>query len=491
MTTTTNQLLKSSAFLLLAKTAQRSLSIISVLVLARLLSPEDFAIVAISALLLYFCETLSSTGSEPYIVRKRRVIKSDLSTAWTLDLTLKLGVFLLFALAIPFIADFYQDGRLEPVLYVTSTILLINAAKSPGIIVLKRNLQYRKIFYLMISQKAISFCVTISIAFLQKSYWALIIGDICAALTLCVGSYIIHSFRPRLSLRNWKDQWLFSKWILFRASVGYGKSQMDSLLVSKFFNPTELGAFYMSKNLSTLPSTDIIGPVVEPLLATFSKSKEHFHEFNQQLSKAIFLVGCLIVPIGVYMIYFPEHVINLLFGAGWDVAYSILPPLSATLIVIAVSQVINQAFVALGKVRQLFIYEILGVTSLGIVLFLSKDTQIDTFSWIRASLSAMLLLLIVLYFRLSTGYSVERPFILLAPISLIAVASGIITGNIIGHQPDHASPLSLFVSCSIFSSLFATFGLTYIFLIRKRMQESQMIITMLGKAYNSILSRAR
>ncbi len=478
-----NKLLRSSGLLLLAKTVQRSLSIISVLILARLLSPEDFAVVAISGLVLYFCEALSSTGSEPYIVRKYRVTRKDLSTAWTLDLLFKFLVLSILFITIPFIADFYADPRLKQVLYVASSILLINALKSPGLIILKRNLEYRKIFFIMISQKILSFTVVVSIAFFQKSYWALIIGDIVSAVTLMVGSYLIHYFRPRFSLACWKEQWLFSKWIFFRASIGYGKSQMDSILVSKFFAPAELGAFYMSKNLSTLPSTDIIGPVVEPLLATFSKNKDNFMEFNQQISKAFFLVGTIIIPIGIFMIFFPNYIINFFFGSGWEVAYGILPALSLNLMIIGVGLVLNQAFVALGAVKQLFIYEVLGVISLGIVLYISKDTQIGEFSWIRAWLSVGLFTFLAVYFRWAFGYSVERAFLLLVPVSVAAIISALLTMQFDATSVSSYSIVILFISVSIYFAAFIFLTFSYIYLLRNRSYEANLVFNSAKEFY--------
>ena len=484
MSSTKKKLLRSSGLLILAKTVQRSLSIVSVLILARLLSPEDFAVVAISGLVLYFCETLSSTGSEPYIVRKYRVTRKDLSTAWTLDLILKFIVFSLLVISIPFISDFYADPRLKPVLYAASSILLINAIKSPGLIILKRNLEYRRIFFLMVSQKIISFTVVVSIAFFQKSYWALIIGDIISAITLMIGSYLIHYFRPRFSLTCWKEQWLFSKWILFRASIGYGKSQMDSLLVSKFFAPAELGAFYMSKNLSTLPSTDITGPAVEPLLATFSKSKDSFFELNQQISKAFFLVGTMFIPIGVFMIFFPNHIINFFFWSGWEPAYGILPPLSLILMIIGVGQVLNQGFMALGAVRQLFIYEVFGVISLGFILYISRNTQIDEFSWIRAWLSVGLFTLLAVYFRWVFGYFVERAFLLLIPVSVIAVISALLTIELNIMSTSSNSIVILFMSASFYFAIFTLLTLLYIYIIRNRSYEANLVFKSAKEIYH-------
>ncbi|MFQ3199075.1 MAG: lipopolysaccharide exporter, partial [Paraglaciecola sp.] len=83
------KLFTSAAFSSGAKILQRVLGLISTLILARVLTPEDFALIAIVSLTLYFFDMLSQSGSEPYIVQKKQVSEDDLNTSWTLDLLLK------------------------------------------------------------------------------------------------------------------------------------------------------------------------------------------------------------------------------------------------------------------------------------------------------------------------------------------------------------------------------------------------------------------
>lgn len=489
MSTIANRVLKSSGFLLLAKGAQRSISLVSVLVLARILTPDDFSIVAISALLLYFCETLAATGSESYIIHKDEVSHSDLSTAWTIDIIIKSLIFLILVAAIPSIADFYEDERLVPVLYATSSILLINAVKSPGLIALKRQLDYKRIFLLMVTQKACSFVVTISIALSTESYWALIIGDITSASMLCLGSYLIHRFRPRPCLANWRDQWRFSKWILLRASVGFSKSQMDSLLISKFFPAPILGAFYMTKNLSVLPSTDIIGPAVEPLLASLSRVRDDIQEFNQQLSKAIFVIASLTMPIAVFMWFFPDHIINFFFGSGWSIAYPMLPPLAIVLATITFGQVINQAIVSLGRVRALFIFEIIGLITLAITLFFARNMEINHFIQIRSFLAVGLVLGIIAFLRYCTGIRVFRLAALISPTIGLAILAAWLTSHALEPLAIEVNSLSVFPVALIYFALFIPAFLLALFNAYRHFDEGAFALKTLNNVIKGVRSR--
>ena len=137
--------ISGSLLLLFGKVIQKSLGIISMLVLARFLTPEDFGIVAIATIAAFFFDTIGQTGTQQYIIQKETITSQDVNTAWTLNLLFKAGCFLLFIAAIPFITDYSDNTLLKPVLYWISLIIPLGALISPGLIVQSRNLNYRPI----------------------------------------------------------------------------------------------------------------------------------------------------------------------------------------------------------------------------------------------------------------------------------------------------------------------------------------------------------
>ncbi len=100
-------LLGSAAFSSGAKFISRIIGLFSTLILARILTPSDFAMIAIIAIVLHLFDVLSHTGSEQYIVQKSVVIDADLNTAWTLDILLKTSMLFVLLLMAPFVANFF------------------------------------------------------------------------------------------------------------------------------------------------------------------------------------------------------------------------------------------------------------------------------------------------------------------------------------------------------------------------------------------------
>lgn len=448
MSNVSAKVLKGSFLSLLIKFIQKSLGLISTLILARILTPDDFSVVAISALILHFCEVLSTAGSESYLIQKPELSKDDINSSWTLELILKLLLWVILISCIPFISGFYEQEKLRNALLLSSCVLLLNAFKSPGIALLKKNLEYRKIFTLGIIQKITSFSVVIGFVLYSPSYWAIIVGDVISALVFVIGSYLIHSYRPKLCKLKIKEQLSFSKWILLKSGVGYARAQMDVFFVGKLFTASELGSYHLARHLSVMPSTDIIGPAIEPLLASFSKVKHDLNALNRQFYISFVVIVAIITPIAFYMWYYPETIIDLLLGKQWESAYSILSALSLLLFTFSVGQLLNPFCVAAGQVKAIFIYDLLSFIFIFICLLFFLDVTLYQFALLRGGLAFIPLIGMLYFISLRTELSLIKllnlllPFVVCAFLAVYCVSSSNYnTGNIITNL---LVPVSLF-----------------------------------------------
>jgi O-antigen/teichoic acid export membrane protein len=415
-----SRIISGSFLFLMANFIQRSIGLISTLILARILTPDDFGIVAISSLIIHLCDVLSNAGSESYIIQKSDLDKEDINSAWTLDVLLKLGLWVLLIIAIPFVSDFYQQAELTDALYVSSLVLLIGGVKSPSIAILKRDLNYKKIFFLNVIRKVLSFSIVIGVVYYDPSYWAIIIGDVTAAIVLTVGSYFIYSYKPSFSTDRIREQFAFSKWILLKSGVGYSRAQLDVFFVGKLFSADLLGAYHVARQLTIMPSSDIIAPAIEPLLASFTTVKNDINRLNFQLSVSFIVVSGLVIPAALYMWFYPNVIVDLLLGSQWGKAYELLSALSILLVSISISQLMNPYYVAAGKVKAIFYYDLLSFIFIFLFLYVFKDLSLYNFALMRGALSVPPLLLMMIYIRFITHLSILRLCLLVLPAVLAA-----------------------------------------------------------------------
>ena len=169
---TSSRVLKSSFFLLAIQVVQRSLGIISTLILARLLTPEHFGIVALVTIALQFFELLVETGNQQYIIQKDHIEDDDLNTAWSMDIAIKTGMAIFVMLCAPLMADFFETPELSVALAVAALAMPIRAFKTPGMMLLAREINYRPVFWLTLWQRAASFITVVTIALVHPSPWS-------------------------------------------------------------------------------------------------------------------------------------------------------------------------------------------------------------------------------------------------------------------------------------------------------------------------------
>ncbi|GLR70931.1 oligosaccharide flippase family protein [Agaribacter marinus] len=387
--------LDSSFFILIIRGIQRSIGIVSLLILARLLTPEDFGLVAIATMLVFLCDVLSDSGAQQYIVQKDEVDDDDLNTAWTLGILLKTGLaVILIACAWP-LALFFEQPKLFWPLIVISSILPISAFISPGILLQKRELNYQPLVRLAIVDKLGSFVITLSLAYALKSYWAMIIGVVASYVIKASYSYVIAKYSPRFTLSKLLNQWSFSKWMLLKAVLGYIKSEFDTIFISKSFSTGDLGGYNMMKNISTLPGREVIQPLSEPLLATFAKVKGDKRSINFQILTSVTLLLSITSPIAGILFLYDEYLVSTLFDEKWQVFAPILGILSFFIINYSIVAIFQQALTSVSKVKLLFYYDLITFAAMlaAFLLFFSGDLVV--FAEWRIIIAAVSLLLIV------------------------------------------------------------------------------------------------
>lgn len=382
---TASKLIQSAFLSTGAKFTSRVIGLVSTLIVARILTPSDFAAIALISLCLYFFDTLSHAGSEQYLIQKTQLKSDDINTAWTLDLILKSTLAIFLILISPLLARFLESPHITQGLQVASLVLVINAIRHPELILKKRALNYQAYFILSLIQKISAFTVVISLAIYLQSFWAFVIADIVSASVLTLGSFYIRQHRLQFSLIKLKKQWDFSKWMLSKSLLGYLRAQIDTILVAKFFIADKLGHYYMARDTAMLPATSILGPAIEPLLAAFKDEKNNLVSLTKKFNLVLFISIFLIAPVISYLMIFPKLTINALLGEQWVLAGSLLRPLALLFLYWVILLIIENALIALGKVKLIFYADLLTlvITFVLLLSFLLNGIELNTLAWVR------------------------------------------------------------------------------------------------------------
>jgi lipopolysaccharide exporter len=397
----TKKVASSASLILLVRLFQRGVGIISLLILARLLTPQDFGVVAIATMLVFLFDSLSEGGTQQYIIHKKSIDIEDLITAWTISIISKMVLFFVLIFVAPILADFVNAPEATSAIRMLSLVLPISAFASPQLFQLKRHLEYGLISKILFIERVFSFLITVVLAFYLQSYWAMIYGVLAAYFCKTILSHYYAPFPIKFSLSRVREQMSFSLWMLLRSLIGYVRAEFDIVFVSKLYGAEQLGGFSLMRNLSYLPSREIIAPISNVFLASFSDVKRRGEQIGDHVVMVLAILLFVISPITGYLFLYHEELVSIFLGKQWIQFSHLLPLLSFFTISFAVSSFVQQGLIVNGDIKLLSIYETAMICAL-IVLFVFFFTgSLEEFIIYRLSfaLAALTLLLIFCFAR--------------------------------------------------------------------------------------------
>jgi len=470
------KVVKSAGLLLTLQVVQRGLGIISTLILARLLTPEHFGIVALVTIALNFFEVLVQTGNQQYIIQKEQVDDQDLNTAWSLDVAIKSAMALLIIVCSPAIATYFETPELTLALSVGALALPIRALKTPGMMLLARNISYRPIFKLTLWQKGLAFVTVVTIALVEPSHWAIIIGNLVSAFILAVGSYSVHSYRPSWTFIRARKQWNFSQWLLMRGVVGFTRSQIDNLFVSKLFGTSQLGGYNLVREVALLPALSAILPMSEPLLAAIAQGKHDAAILAYRIRLSLALMITALIPLTTFIMLYPELIITVLLGEKWEAYAPLLKPFGLFFFTFCLFELISDAVIAQGRVKMLFLFDVVSTVAIVFILYRWGTASLESMAWLRGWLAVATTGVLLAFLNRQTGFGFLQLFYLCLPVML---ASGIAAWSVTRLSvPMFSALLEFLIRGSAFVALAAGLTIMFAWLFLRHREEWQQVVSL-------------
>jgi PST family polysaccharide transporter len=295
----------------------RLIDLMTLLVLARVLHPTDFGLVAIAMSLLLIAETALDLPLFEALVRLPTITREDFDTAFTLSLirSAVLGG-LLAAAAWPF-AHFYNNPRLVALLCVLGLSSISRGLYSPCVAGYHRELSYWRDLVMEVGGKATGFAVSTATALLTGSYWAIALGTVACPIMQVAISYIVAPYRPRLTLARLRVFKGFLGWLSAAQMITAVNWQFERLLLGKIQSTKNLGLFSTANDVAMIPFMALFGPLMRPLLAAFSMLRDdrpRLARSYQAVSTGIVTIG---LPLMVGECLLAEPAVRMILGRQW------------------------------------------------------------------------------------------------------------------------------------------------------------------------------
>lgn len=304
-------------WMLLMKGITRALGMISTIILARLLEPDDFGVVAIAMSFFSMIYIITQFGFDMALIQKQNAGRAHYDTAWTMNFLFGVFTSTCLLVAAPYIAVSYGDDRLREIVYAVSVLSLLAGLQNIGVVDLRKDLNFRREFYFSTIPRFVGFAVTIPLAFTVGSYWALVAGILVLRLSTTVLSYVMHPYRPRLSLAAWRDLFDFSKWMVVRNILVFLSQRAPELLIGKLISVHSVGYFSLSRDMLSNGISDIVATInraTYPGYAKIAHDPPRLHTLHMQVLAS---VSMFVIPASIGIALVADPLVPILLGDPW------------------------------------------------------------------------------------------------------------------------------------------------------------------------------
>jgi len=237
--------------------SSRALGFARTIVLARLLFPADFGLIAMAMLVVTGLDSITQTGIQQALIQKKNDIEKCLDTAWAVALARNLVLCLTLVLAAPLVAGFFETPRLTDIIRVVSLSVLLSGFANIGIVFFQKDLEFDKQFGFEWWASLAEFALTVLLAFLLRDVWALVWGGLAGNVLRVLLSYVLHPYRPafRFDPASFRELMSFGKWVSGYTVLLFAAFQMDSILIGRLLGAEDLGFYQMAYLTAVIPSS--------------------------------------------------------------------------------------------------------------------------------------------------------------------------------------------------------------------------------------------
>lgn len=339
-----------SAWMIGAKVVVNTAALVSTIILARILTPNDFGLVAIATAVGVVVSLVTEMSLSNALLKNDAPDEADFDTAWSMNFLRGIGLaVVLTALAWP-LALAYDDARLAAVLIVIAITATIRALENPHMVTFRRALNFRPDFQLEVTEKIASVAVAIALAIIFRSFWALVLGNLFAVLARVALSYLKRPYQPRFTLERWRSLMSFSVWLTLAQTVKTLTERSVPLIIGAFLPTMAVGQYSLGERLASMPIRELIGTLSVTLFPAFSRMNDDPDRLRRAYIRAQGMTSLLAMPMGFGMAAIAEPLVPFLIGAKWLPAVPVIQAVAIASSILAVQNGLPLAM-ATGKTQ--------------------------------------------------------------------------------------------------------------------------------------------
>ncbi|MFT7049609.1 MAG: O-antigen/teichoic acid export membrane protein [Psychroserpens sp.] len=421
------KIIKGGFYLTIVNVLSQLLAIVVNIVLARLLLPEDFGLVALTMTFIGFITLFTNMGFGSSIIHENETNQKQLSSIYWLNYALSIASFLVIISTSQYAASFFNEPKLIAIVLVAAINILLNPFYIVQYKLLERDLEFRTISKINLSGTLIGSIAAIIGAYLGLGVYALILQSLVSSIVRLVLILFYKRWFPNFHFNFKEIKHMIWYSLKFKASnmAMYFERNIDYLILGKFFTSIILGYYAFAYNIMYTPVKRISYVFSEVLFPSFSSFKNDKEKIINGYFKSVNLVALVSIPAMTILAFNAELIIQTVFGQKWDGAIPIVRILCFAGAIQSISQFGGVIFASVGK-PEVTLYVSIGrtiLTVLAIVIGVQYGVLWVAYLLVIAKALSFILFLLVLNYYIP--FSIKQLFVSLKGplVSLVSLSA--------------------------------------------------------------------
>jgi len=333
------------------KMTGRVVSLVRLVVLGRLLAPEDFGLFGIVILATVAIKEFSSTGVELSLIQRKDNDRLANDAGWTIEFIRGVLSALLLYLASPLIGRFFGEPSVVPLLRVMSATFILDGSINIGVVYFRKELQFQKQFAFEALSSILALVVGIAIAVIYRSVWALVCSELTRFAAMMILSYVLHPYRPafRLHRQRTREIFRYGKWVLGTSVTIYIANHIDNIAVGKILGTSDLGFYAMAFSLSLFAIREVTFTISEVALPGYAMIQDDMERLKKGFHKVFQYSTFISIPACLGVALMAPSLVRVLLGDKWMPAVFPLQILMASQLIKSIGSTGSPLFLGIGR----------------------------------------------------------------------------------------------------------------------------------------------
>ncbi len=352
---------RGAAALSVTRVVTNIANLVAMVVLARLLTPQDFGLVAICTTVLGILVALTELSVGAALVQRAETSQEHVDSAWTMSLVRAVLIAVGFALASVPLAKLYGDMRLAPLFVLSGVTGALAGLTNPLVALRTRQMSFRPMILMQVVQKLATLAISIGLALWLRNYWAIVVGSAIGTAISTLLSYALVPYRPRFTLSRSRDLLGFSSWLFLGQAMNTLNWRFDQLVIGLFLPPAQLGAYSMADNVAAIPSREATTPLIQSLFPSFARMQDDRARLRSAYQTAQGAIGIVALPIAVGFMLLAEPFVKLALGPKWSATIPLIEVIGLCYAIQTLVTASRPLAMAKGATRALFVRDVWGL----------------------------------------------------------------------------------------------------------------------------------